>query len=233
MKIKRVIRQVLKDIDEFLGIRDWFSDDIRPPKGFDLHGEKELDWGWVAANVPPGPCRALDIGCVGSPISLILASMGYEVVGIDLRAGMPFMLESFQFVQGDFNQIPLEPASFDLVVCCSTVEHIGLAGRYGSREDPEGDIKAMSKVLTVLKPMGTCILTVPVGLDGVYRPWHRVYGKERLPRLLHGFSIVKCRYFVKRPRSYWYEASEREALSFPSSASCYALGQFVLKPRIS
>jgi hypothetical protein len=233
MKIKRAIRSVLKNIDEFLGIRAWLSDDIRPPKGFDLHGEKELDWGWVAANVPPGPGRALDVGCVGSPMSLILVSMGYEVVGIDLRAGMPFLLEGFQFIQGNFNEISLESASFDLAILCSTVEHIGLAGRYGSGEESEGDIKAMSRVLTVLKPMGTCILTVPVGLDGVYRPWHRVYGKERLPRLLQGFSIIKRRYFVKWPKSYWVEASEEEALSFPSSASCYALGQFVLKPRIS
>lgn len=229
MKIKRTIRSLLKTVDNILRIRAWLFEDLQAPSEFDLHGEKELDWSWVVANVPQRSSRILDVGCVGSPISPILASMGHEVIGIDLRADISYTLEGFMFIQGDFNQIDLGGMLFDVVILCSTVEHIGLSGRYGNRDDPEGDIKAMQKVRNILKSGGICILTVPVGLDGVYSPWHRVYGQKRLPRLLQGFSVIKSRYFVKRPRAYWYQTTANEALNCPSSASFYALGQFVLK----
>ncbi len=41
-------------------------------------------------------------------------------------------------------------------------DHDGL-GRYGDPIDPEGDLKAMQVVASVLKDEGTFILTVPIG----------------------------------------------------------------------
>jgi SAM-dependent methyltransferase len=84
--------------------------------------------------------------------------MEYEVIGVDLRTDIPYTLERFHLLQGDFNQVPIEPASFDVIILCSTVEYIGLAGRYGNSGDPDGDIKAMAKVYRLLKPCGVSSL---------------------------------------------------------------------------
>jgi SAM-dependent methyltransferase len=230
MRYKYRLKDFLRKIDYKFGIRAWFSSEpnqVLEDNSF-LRGEKELDYGWVAANVGHGPGLALDVGCVNSPLSSILASLKYQVVGIDLRDDIPYELKKFSLIQGDFNKVEFVPASFDLVVLCSTVEHIGLAGRYDNPDVPDGDLIAMEKVGSILKHDGRCILTIPAGLDGVYSPWHRVYGSERLPKLLRGFDVVKSRFFVKRERNKWRETDEGTALSYQGNAFRYALGQFLL-----
>jgi len=155
--------------------------------------------------------------------------MGYRVIGVDLRPEMPFDLAQFEFVHGEFNHVTLPLASFNLAVLCSVVEHIGLDGRYDNPSDPDGDIKAMKKVMGLLKPDGICILNIPVGIDAVYSPWHRVYGRGRLPELLQGYNVVKSRFFAKQPWKNWCETDEEHALSYPATAARYALGQYVLR----
>ena len=78
--------------------------------------------------------------------------------------------------------------TFDLVVSISNFEHDGL-GRYGDPIDPNGDLRAMSEMQTLVKPNGFLILGVPVALDAVVWNAHRLYGRVRLPLLLRGWSI--------------------------------------------
>jgi SAM-dependent methyltransferase len=230
LEMKRSIKRMLRWLDHILGIRAWLSSE--PNQSIEemsfLRGSRELEYGWVAANVPTGLGSALDIGCVNSPISPILAMMGYKVVGVDIRDDIPYELNGFKMVQGDFTQLNFPQESFDLVVLCSTVEHIGLVGRYDNFSIPDGDLAAMVKVRNILKLTGVCILTIPVGVDGVYLPWHRVYGNERLAQLLQGYKVLKSRYFVKSGWDKWCESSQEIALSFTGSASQYALGHFIL-----
>lgn len=228
--VNRPIKRIIRRIVAILGLREFLSNEPdQGPKEFGfLMGEKDLDHGWVAANVPAGLGTALDIGCANSPVSPTLAMLGYTVVGIDIKVDIPYKLSGFSFIVGDFTQVKLTPKSFDVVVLCSTVEHIGLRGRFDNYDLPDGDLLAMKKVGYVLKPKGICILTIPVGLDGVFSPWHRIYGNERLPKLLHGFKILKSQYLVKKNESKWCQRDKEEALSFPGSDSRYALGQFVL-----
>ena len=79
MNPKQLLIKTWRLLDRSLGIRAWLSSEPHqmPKGGFDIHGEKELDWGWIAANIPHLPGMALDVGCYGSPICCILASMGY------------------------------------------------------------------------------------------------------------------------------------------------------------
>jgi SAM-dependent methyltransferase len=230
LTMKRALKRTLRGLDHIFGIRAWLSSE--PNQSIEemsfLRGSRELEYGWVAANVPSRLGSALDIGCVNSPISPILAMLGYEVVGVDIRDDIPYKLGGFQMLRGDFTQLEFTQEAFDLVVLCSTVEHIGLAGRYDNFSIPDGDLNAMSKVRNILKPTGVCILTIPVGEDGVYSPWHRIYGNERLPQLLHGFKILKSCYYIKTGWDKWHESSKESALSFSGSASRYALGEFVL-----
>lgn len=222
------IGKLARRLDREFGILATLSGEPRPPRGgFDLAGEKLIDWGWICANLPEGRRRALDIGCGQSPVLTAMLAKGYDVTGIDFNPSVTKQISGFDFVQGDFTTLSLSPG-FDVVVACSVIEHIGLSGRYGSAEDPAGDLRAMQKIRSLLSRDGVALITVPVGTDVVHRPWHRVYGAQRLPMLLDGFSVVRSRYLVKEPVGPWQETDHDTALAYPINLRSYALGEFVL-----
>jgi len=156
-----------------------------------------------------------------------MLARGYEVTGIDLDAGITTAVNGFGFIRGDFNEIDLIPG-FDLIIACSSIEHFGIPGRYGASPDQDADFKAMHKILSLLSHTGQVLLTIPVGTDAVHVPWHRVYGPERLPVLIDGFTIVEARFWAKSPWHPWYETTMQNAMKQPVALQRYALGQFVL-----
>jgi SAM-dependent methyltransferase len=87
----------------------------------------------------------LEVGCTESRLAMELASLGYEVCGIDIRK-YPFKHPNFNFILGDICNAPFQSDSFDAVVSVSTIEHIGL-GLYGDPVLPEGDKKALKEWL--------------------------------------------------------------------------------------
>ncbi len=218
-----------RTLDHKFGFLAMLSGEPRPPVGgFDLKGEKFLDWGFVCANLPPGPKRALEIGPGRSPIIPAMLALGYDVSGIDLCADLSEQVAGFTFIKGDFTRATFN-TQFDVIVACSTVEHIGLSGRYSSTEDADGDLKAMCKIATLLEPAGLLFLTVPVGTDAVYKPFHRVYGRQRLQRLIEGFEVIKSRFYVKEPWGPWRPANREAALGYPADIRRYALGEMLLR----
>lgn len=195
-----------------------------------LEGDRDVEWAWSLAHLLERPGRVLDLGAGNGFLSLAAAFRGHDVVAVDLEpASFRFTDERVEYRQGDFNEMSFEPASFDQVLNCSTIEHFGLAGRYGSSEDEDADLVAMARLAELLRPGGTMVLTVPVGRDAVFRPYHRVYGSERLPRLLAPFRIVEQSFRAKRGRV-WEEVDHNAALDERGSDRLYALGLFVLTP---
>ena len=134
------------------------------------------------------------------------------------------------FIQGDVFGLQLPKESFDLIINCSSVEHVGLKGRYDVKEEvPIGDIQAMSLLQRLLKPGKEMLLTIPVGRDKVFSSLHRVYGEQRLPRLLDGWEVVKNEYWGKDESNKWSMHDEREILNKEPNDHYYGLGLFVLK----
>ena len=85
-----------------------------------------------------------------------------------------------------------KPEKFDIVFSISSYEHDGL-GRYGDPIDPDGDIKAMSKVKNqILKKGGLLFLAVPTGRDALWWNAHRIYGPKRWHKLIQGFTFLYC-----------------------------------------
>ena len=151
------------------------------------------------------------------------------------RAGASAYVAGIHSIPGDFLRLDPGPGAaatrkcFDVVVSCSVIERIGLAGRHGSVEDPDGDFKAMRAIAGILKRNGLFFLTVPVGRDTVVARGRRVYGRNRLPKLLAGFDLVDYRFLVKEPRGPWSASSADAALEFPADERRYALGQMILR----
>jgi len=203
-----------------------------------LLGDRDIEWSWIASQMASGPGEALDFGNGGSPLGLIAAHRGYKVTAVDLEpVQWPYVHHSLRFIKGDILKLPLPRDHFDLIINCSTVEHIGLAGRYGVTEDrPDGDFAAMARLRELMKPNGAMLLTIPAGQDAVFMPLCRVYGTQRLPQLLEGFTIEKEIFWTKDNQNQWVNCGKDEALGFKASAgswdpleNVYAIGCFVLR----
>ena len=210
---------------------DLASGKVAPPSSAPtLAGDRDLEWTFCQARLADGPGRTLDFGAdAGLPMSLAAAFRGHEVVALDqLEVAGTVRHPAIRFVVADILDRPLDGESFDQVINCSTVEHVGLAGRYGSRSDGDGDLEAMAILGELMKPGARQILTVPVGRDGSYVPYHRVYGAQRLPRLLAGYEVDEEQYWHK-PGATWLPTDRETALATQGSESFYSIGLFVLR----
>ncbi len=201
----------------------------------DLAGDRELEWTYVSARIgkyADATSRVLDLGCGDGHLAFVAGSLGARVLAVDLgEPSFPVVYPTVEFRKADVMSLPEEGRGFDLVICCSTIEHVGLAGRYGvTVEDPDGDLRAMGKIRRMLAPGGHVLLTIPVGQDAAIRPLHRIYGPARLPRLLEGFHVVEALYFIKDGGNRWVPCTETAAMAEAGGARYYALGLMVLAP---
>jgi SAM-dependent methyltransferase len=194
-------------------VHDWTKASAGAEEGF---SDRTIERPFVFTNLPPDG-NVLDIGCAGSDLPVVLACLGYETVGVD---GRPYHLSDppFRFVKCDLRRMPFADGAFDIVTAVSTVEHIGLSGRYGSDEDPGGDRQAMAEVGRVTKTGGTVLLTVPYGQPAVFRPWHRVYGAEQLQAITKGLEVIKSSFFMPDGRGLYRKVDQARASSFAASA---------------
>ncbi|MCL4460026.1 MAG: DUF268 domain-containing protein [Chloroflexi bacterium] len=228
--VQQLLRRIAKGLKPLIVGLSGFYRSLTYP---DLSGDRDIEWSWVAAHLPEEPGIVLDFGCGNAFLGLIAAMKGNTVTGLDLeQIRLPFKSDNLEIRSGDILSFDFGETRFDVIINCSSIEHVGLAGRYGSADVPDGDLMAMERLRGLLKvPTGTMILTVPVGKDSVFPPLHRVYGVQRLDLLLHGFQVIEKQFWSKRSDlNVWVEVSEEEALSLQPSESLYALGLFVLKP---
>lgn len=228
-KSGRKIKQWIKGEKE----TDWVKVEIP-----NLAGDRDIEWSWVAGNLPSGPGLGLDFGPGSSFISLIAARKSFRMMAVDMEP-CPWLYEhdGITYIQGDLLKLSIPENHFDLIVNCSTVEHVGLAGRFSvTQSDSDSDLRIMTVLRRWMKPDAVMLLTIPMGQDAVFVPIHRVYGCKRLPKLLEGYRIEKEEFWVKNKGNRWIQSSKDQALDFKSSTksenpfqNIYALGCFVLK----
>jgi len=203
-------------------------------------GDRDVEYSFILGNLPPGPGKAIDFGCGPAHLSLEAAQRGYEVTALDM---LPYEGEIYwrhpavKFAIGDLLTMDLPEKHFDVVMNCSAVEHVGLAGRYAVKNQRDsGDLEAMGAMRRLLKPGGLMLLTVPCGHDTVFAPYFRVYGEQRLPQLLKGFEVEKQEFWKKDAADRWGLCERQQALAcVPASDplypwyNSYALGCYVLR----
>jgi SAM-dependent methyltransferase len=208
------------------------------PVVVDIHGERNVEWSFLSAAMPNGPGEAIEFGCEQGYMSLLAAQKGFRVIASDLEEQtFTWRHPDVEFRRGDFLKLPFPDGHFDLAINCSSVEHVGLAGRYGVEvSQNDGDIAVMDRLAQLLKPEGCLLMTAPCGRDAVLAPWCRVYGQQRLPKLFRSFIVERQEYWIKNDENQWVGSSRQMALDFtprhdPSNphGCSYALGCFVLR----
>jgi SAM-dependent methyltransferase len=201
---------------------------LTEPPPPNCRGDRDIEYSWIVANMPEGPGEALEFGCGNSWLSLVAARRGFHTLAIDLTpVAWPYVHPLARFVQTDVLELNVPPASLDLVINCSAIEHVGLQ-RYGDGGNADGDLAAMQRMRGFLKPGGVMLLTIPVGQDATIAPLHRIYGTERLPLLLNKFRVETREYWMKDNQNRWVAVVEGKALNQELRPNIYALGCFVL-----
>jgi SAM-dependent methyltransferase len=198
------------------------------PGGTTLEGDRWVEWSFCMARMADGDGTTMDFGADLGFLSLAAAQRGHRVVALD-REDIPLLYEHERVtrVTADILDRPLADRHFDQIVNCSSVEHVGLGGRYGSGDQPDGDLEAMEIMADMLAGDGRMILTIPVGRDAVFGPQHRVYGDVRMPRLLERYRPLEEQYWHKVGAA-WSPTDRATALATEGSESFYSLGLFVL-----
>jgi len=176
--------------------------------------DRFIEYPFIARNLPPPPLRILDVGCSTSFFPLVLAGFGYNVTGIDIREYAilkHLQFDNFTFKKGDIGGAPFPSSSFDVVTVISTLEHIGIEGRYGIESCENADKRAMDEVRRLLKQGGASLITIPAGKPAILKPFQRIYDDVRIGYISEGFEIVTKEYYMQalfyralcfRPRKY-------------------------------
>lgn len=148
--------------------------------------------------------RALNKHAIANKTVAVMGSTDpwYEAVALAYGA-KPTTIEYNKIVSEDprltvvtNEEFDKNPRQFDAALAISSFEHDGL-GRYGDPLDPNGDIKTMKKMKSVVKPGGLLFLALPFGQDTIVWNAHRIYGQARLPQLLANWKIID--FFGVRP----------------------------------
>jgi len=159
--------------------------------------------------------KVLDVGCTAriNCLPATLASLGWQVWGIDMRE-FKFNHTNFKFVFGDIRETDFPDNFFDAVYAVSTLEHIGLNGRYGvTNEDPKGDAKAATEIARILRPDGVLLCTLPYAREvKIIRRLQKIYDKSSLDRLFSNWTRRDERWYYQKDDSYWTLLSEEDAL---------------------
>lgn len=149
-------------------------------------------------HVPLG-ARILDFGSSESTVALSLASLGYRVTALDLSA-YPFTHPNLEARQTALEQTTGEVGAYDAALLISTVEHVGL-GWYGEQPGAYDDHRAMRRIVELVRPGGTVVVTVPYG-TAEDTEVQRIYDRARLDALLEGLEVVE-RIIVEERDATW------------------------------
>jgi SAM-dependent methyltransferase len=172
--------------------------------------ERILEHIFVHAHLPRPPARLLALGCAESTNAIEMASLGFEVVGVDSRP-LPLSHPNFTRIQANIAELPFEDESFDAAVALSM--------RSGGEDE-----QAVGEAFRVLKRGGRFLMTVPFG-----RPSKHVYDRAQLDRLLGAFRVIERGYGVRDGDTWTFTLDEQQAEQADSSARISAVCLLVLE----
>lgn len=152
------------------------------------------------------PDWLLDVG--SDALLLALLAQFMPVITVDVRP-LTVQIPGLTPGKGDVRELPYANNSAPLVMCLSTIEHVGL-GRYGDTIDPQGSERACRELQRVLAPGGHLLLSMPIANEPVTLfNMHRLLSTAQVcgwldgcelageQRIVGGNLTVWCAEFVK------------------------------------
>ncbi len=123
------------------------------------------------------------------------------------------------YVYEDFINLSFKKNLFDVVTCISTLEHVGFDNSIykNNKSIKENDkfkkkkhILALKKIVEVLKPKGTLLLSVPFGKKGFFKNLQQ-FDKKSLNELLKNIRVKKIiiSYFALK-NNVWSKVNEKK-----------------------
>jgi hypothetical protein len=169
------------------------------------------------AAVPVGT-EILDVGASESTLCLSLATLGYRVTAIDPRPN-PLSHPDLRVVVGKIEEWD-DGGPFPVIVCLSTIEHIGVAAYEQEGGETRADLAAMRRLHELTQPGGLLILTTSFGQSRVDE-FSRTYDRRGLDELLEGWDVGELTFFARADETTWIplpsteppEESEREVVA--------------------
>lgn len=183
---------------------------LRAPASSD---ERAIEIPWCLARYDGEP-RVLDVGyAFAEPAYLagLVALGAADLAGADLaRTDVP----GLRPVVGDVRTLPLDDAVFELILCISTLEHVGRDNEVYDVDAPreeEGDEAALRELHRVLTRDGRLLVSVPTGerddqgwqLQRTPEDWIAVFERA-------GFLVFEDELYVRDPDG-WRTATLDEA----------------------
>jgi SAM-dependent methyltransferase len=121
------------------------------------------------------------------------------------------------YVFADLRELPFRNDAFDLALCISVLEHVGMDNRvYGHTAAPSGSPRAesrraVSELARVIRPGGRALLSVPYG-QRMNMGWQRQFNREDLEDVLNAVGQTASRLTVyRRDNANGWQVSSLEA----------------------
>jgi hypothetical protein len=166
----------------------------------------EIPWVMRALAAEQPGRRVLDIGTAFSPVvyKRLLVRQAHTVEIADLAEAPIVGLRSHV---ADVRNLPFSDRDFDLAVCISTLEHVGMDNaQYSIESGGEGDVQALRELGRVASRV---LVTVPGGSDQ-NMGWQRQYSPGTFRRVVEeaGLGAIRLEFFAHDPARGWSPAQE-------------------------
>jgi len=159
--------------------------------------ERVIEYAWVYARLPSAPGTVLDAGSSLNHRFLLdrppIADANLTICTLAPEKRC-YWTRAISYVYDDLRDSRFNDGAFDVVISISTVEHIGLdnARFYtadGSKRESDrlGFVPALHEFRRVLKPGGTCFVTVPFGRVANHG-WFQVFDGAMVQSMIEAFG---------------------------------------------
>jgi SAM-dependent methyltransferase len=212
---QRVLRRTLKHP---------FNPQQLPPGYGRWLDERLVEYPWMISRLSAGSADLLDAGSTLNH-RLILSHPGLRDKSITIFTLAPeaecYWRDRISYVFGDLRNMYFRDRTFSVVVCLSVLEHVGLDTRmYDQRpaaeRDPEAYLAAVDEMHRVLKPGGSCLISVPFGKYQL-RSWLQVFDSVMVDRIIATFQPARydVKFFRYTESEGWQSSTRENAADAP------------------
>jgi SAM-dependent methyltransferase len=180
------------------------------PAGFGIAlDERVVEYSWIFGHLSgtaTGKSRILDAGSILNH-DFILDRAPFKGSNLTIMTLAPEKYcqwyDGISYVYGDLRETFFQDRIFDVVICISTIEHVGLDNtllytpdQQRAESDDTGFLAAAREFRRIIKPGGTCYISFPFG-SRQNLGWYQVFDELMVKQLVEAFapSSYQIEYF--------------------------------------